>query len=56
MICKKCGVDGISHGTNNITKILENGDFTILAWKDHMTVLMNKYKKLRWRQQHKSNV
>jgi len=43
-------------GINNIMKIVENGDFMILTWKDHMTVLMKKYKKLRWRQQHKSHV
>ena len=32
----------ISHGINNIMKILENGDYLILAWKDHMTVLRKK--------------
>jgi len=46
----------ISFGINNIMKILENGDFSILAWKDHMTVLMKKHQKLRGRQQYKSNV
>jgi len=37
-------------------KIQENGDFLILAWKDHMTVLMKKQERLHWRQQYTPRV